>query len=539
MKKLLCIVFALIFVTVSIIPAFASQGFDPGHTPLVVVSGMGSLPLIADKGLPTEKQVWPLVIDKNALALAAVLGLGASAVTGNINKLADALIPVLNKTFEPAACNADGDSKYNVTVPLFPKSMAFYPDFVSQSSSSERGLLHTACDALGADYVYFFKYDWRLDPLVNADALNVLIQTALRETGQKKVDLAIASSGGNQALAYFAKYGGTAVESCVFICSVFDGSLLAGDIFNKRIGLDKNALKVYAKANTDTSDIAGSLEMTALDIFDCVGGLGKTVNLVNKEIDKLIPRIYNEVLAKNFCTYPGLWAEIRENDFEAAKSALLDPVVNAKLIARIDDFHYNVRVKRQAIINNIMKQGVQVAFCSNYNSYPAPFYPSANQQSDDTVESACTSAGAYFAPLGSTLPAGYVQKNYLDGKNYISPDNIIDASASMFPDKVWFFKDLGHVGCPYKSEHSAFVLWLLWQEKQPTVWTDSAHPQFMGTHDDGQTLYPLAGAKTAVTSAGYTGQSNKNLPLSQIGLKDLSLRNILLNLNIKKGLCTK
>lgn len=137
-----------------------------------------------------------------------------------------------------------------------------------------------------------------------------------------------------------------------------------------------------------------------------------------------------------------------------------------------------------------MKQGAKVSFCSNYNSYAAPFYPSANQQTDDTVEAFCTSAEAYFAPLGSTLPKGYVQRNYLGGKNYISPDNIIDASASMFPDKVWFFKDLGHVGCSYGSEHCAFVLWLLWQEN-PTVWTDAAHPQFMGTKDSGKTLYPL------------------------------------------------
>ena len=63
----------------------------------------------------------------------------------------------------------------------------------------------------------------------------------------------------------------------------------------------------------------------------------------------------------------------------------------------------------------------------------------------------------------------------------------------MFPDQVWFFKDVHHVACPYGSDYNAFVLWLLAQKAQPTVWTDARYPQFFGTNDNGQTLYPLAG----------------------------------------------
>ncbi|MEI6579679.1 MAG: hypothetical protein WCN92_09485, partial [Eubacteriales bacterium] len=54
--------------------------------------------------------------------------------------------------------------------------------------------------------------------------------------------------------------------------------------------------------------------------------------------------------------------------------------------------------------------------------------------------------------------------------------------------------EVNHVACPYGSDYNAFVLWLLEQKSQPTVWTDARYPQFSGTNDDGRTLYPLTKA---------------------------------------------
>lgn len=493
MKKALCalLVFSLIFS--GAVPAFAGGACPCGKTPLVVVSGMGSLPLIKDRGLSSEIQAWPPVVDKNALIAAAVAGTAAAAVSGNPGKLLDFVLPAVKKIVEPAACDADGNSKYDVGFRTFPSSMADYPDFVAEAGSSERGMMRGACDVLGSSHVYFFKYDWRLDPIDNAEDLHALIQTAVWETGHQQVDLGVASSGGNVTLAYFQKYGGASVENCVFASSVFGGSLMAGDLFSKRIAIDKDYLVTYLRSQTDASRESGSFETLALDLADGLGLLNIPVGFANRLIGRLIPRVFDEVLKDTFCAYPGLWALIRDEDYETAKAGLLDRTVNANLIRRIDAFHYNIRENRKPILDAVMEQGVRVAFCSHYNSYTAPFFPSSSQHSDDTVESVCTSAEAYFAPLGSTLPKGYEQKKRLDGKNYLSPDNIVDASASMFPDKVWFFKNVGHVGCAYGSEHNAFVLWLLWYDGQPTVWSDAAHPQFMATDDDGKTLYPLTG----------------------------------------------
>jgi len=490
MRKSLSVILAAVIFSLTVVPAFAAQG-SSGKTPLVIVCGMNVYPLIKDKGTPDETQVWPPVINMNEVVAKGLYGAASAALFRDWNKLGDVVVPIANKLLEPAACNADGDSTYNISTTTFPKSMAYYPD-VANGGYSEQGLVHSACDTLGANHVYLFNYDWRTDPLVNAAALNSLIKTALAETGHNKVDLAVCSLGANQALAYFAKYGGNDIESCVFLSAAFGGSLVASEIFTKQIVIDKNVLKRYVSQKVTSSENVNFLVDVMLDILDGTGALDRVLNLANAGTKALVDRAFKEVLQDNLCTMPGLWALVREGNYETAKNNLLDKTKNAKLIARIDDFHYNVRVKRQEIISNIMKQGVIVAFCSHYDLSSMPVFPSAAGQSDGLVETPCTSGGAACAPLGGTFPKGYVQKNTLGGKNYISPDNIIDASTCMFPDQVWFFKDVQHVACPYGSDYNAFVMWLLAQKTQPTVWTDARYPQFFGTNDNGKTLYPLA-----------------------------------------------
>ena len=73
------------------------------------------------------------------------------------------------------------------------------------------------------------------------------------------------------------------------------------------------------------------------------------------------------------------------------------------------------------------------------------------------------------------------------------------------PDKVWFFKNLRHVGCPYDSEYNEFVFWLMEQEEQPTVFSNPLYPQFFATDDGGKTIYPLeAGAATLKETSSPT-----------------------------------
>lgn len=495
MKRIFSVFLSVVLAFLVVVPAFAVQDCNCGHTPLVVVGGMNGFPMIRDEGTPDELSAWPPVIDFGELAVEAVLGLTASALSRDWNKLGDRLVPLANKILEPSACDADGNSKYVLTTTTFPLSMAHYPDYINSRGKNVIGLLRSACDKLGADHVYYFNYDWRLDPIEHAKELNAMIQRAKAQTGHSKVDLTACSLGGALTLAYFAQFGYDDIDSCLFLSSVFSGSLAASEIMTGKISIDKTALKHYLRLNVNDETYHLDYALDAVvEVLDQTGSLETIVSFLNGMLEALKDRVLEEVVVDTLGTMPGMWALVREGAYEQAKSALLDTTKHATLIARIDDFHYNVRQKRQEIVEDAMRSGVKVFFTSHYEDALIPAFPSAIKQGDGLIETVCTSAGATVALLGETLPEGYIQTNECCGKNHLSPDRVIDASTCMYPEQVWFFRGVAHIGTLYNSEYNDFIFWLLEQEEQPTVWTDAAHPQFMAAGDAGMTLHPTTAA---------------------------------------------
>lgn len=490
MKRLTAVVIALLLFVSVMLPAQATTSCDCGKTPLVVVGGMNGNPLIIDKGTPNERQIWAPPIDAGQVALTAARGIGAGLINRDWNALGDAIVPLANELLEPAACDADGNSKYNIYTETYPESMVHYPAQAS-GGYSEGGLIHTACDKLGTDHTYFFNYDWRLDPLENVKDLRALVNKAKAETGHAKVDFAVCSMGANQALAYLAVYGHDDIENCVFLSSVFGGSLVASELFNKQVVLDNVAVQNYLRQSVNSPQAAATAVDLLLQVLDATGALDALLNFTQDGLNELLDRAFREVLVDNFCTMPGVWALIREDVFESARDDLLDPVKHAVLLERINDFHFTVRRQRETLIRDAMNDGVIVTFTSHYNRSSIPVFPSAPYQGDGLVEVPGTSAGATSAVIGRQFPEGYTQAVDFGGINYISPDNAIDASTSMFPDLVWFFRDVPHVACPYGSEYNEFVFKLLEAKTQPTVTTLEGYAQFMATDDGGYTLYAL------------------------------------------------
>ncbi len=490
MKKLLSIILAAVIFSLTVIPAFAAKRCTCGHTPLVVVGGMNGFPLIKDAGTPKELQVWPPVINYGEIAATAFSGFSAAAFSHDWNKLGDRLVPAANKLLEPSSCSADGNSKYPLTTTTFPLSMANYPEFMKSALISEEGLLHSACDRIGTDHVYYFNYDWRIDPLEHAKVLNTMIKRIKAETGHDKVDITSCSLGGSLTLAYFKLFGYKDVDSCLFLSSAFSGSLAASEILTGKISIDKTALKHYLRLNVNSKYHLDYILDAFVEVLDQTGSLEQAVNFLNGMLGALKDRALKEVMVDTLGTMPGMWSLVREGAYEQAKSALLHDTKYAKLIERIDDFHYNVREKRREIIENAMHSGVKIMFTSNYEDALIPGFPSAIKQGDGLIETVCTGIGATVAQLGEKLPNGYTQANTCCGKNHISPDRIIDASTCMFPEQVWFFRGVAHIGTLYGSEFCDFVFWLLEQTEQPTVRTDAAHPQFMAAGDNGMTLHP-------------------------------------------------
>jgi len=489
MKKLLSVLMAAVMLCLAVVPSFAAEGCDCGHSPLIIVGGMNGRPLILDEGTANEKQIWPPVIDYAQVALAAGKGLAAYGLTKDWNRLGDAIMPLAVELMAPSACDADGNSMYNITTATYPESVAHYPE-LHIGEKSEEGLVASAYEKYGGSHVYFFNYDWRLDPMDHAKDLNAMIQKAKAETGHSKVDIAACSMGGAITMAYLATYGYSDIDTCLFITSAFSGSLIGTELLKKNVHIDKDALKHYLNLNVNSETGLDALLDIVVEILDLTGALDTLLNGANSMIEALLDRVYTEILAETMCRMPGVWLLIRDDAYEQAKAAFLDEDENAVLIERIDDYHYNVMQKRKQIIDDAMAAGVKVVFTSHYGDAVLPFAPSAIHDADGLLETECTSAGAVVANLGTTLPEGYTQQNECCGKNHLSPDRIIDASASMFPDQVWFFYQVPHVGCLYGSQYNEFLFWLLDSEEQPTVWTNPAYPQFMTTTDKGMTISP-------------------------------------------------
>lgn len=490
LKKITSLFLALILLFVSQSPAFALQSCNCGNHPLIVISGMANFPLYLDDGNGNETLVFPPVLDADLLKPLVRSSL-VSLAKQDWQALSDLVISSAYDVFEPIAFKPDGTPASDVTTPKFPLSMDHYPEMTFKDLDyGGRTLLDSASDRYGADHVFFFNYDWRYSPLDNADDLNVFINTVKQTTGHSKVNLAACSLGGAQTMAYFYKYGGNDVNSCVFICAAFTGNLLDSDLLAREFMLNTESLITMAKFMITQGKNA--FLAPALDLLFELGKLDKIFSFLGVTLDFLLNRLYDEVLTDIAVTMPGLWSFVQAEQYEYAKSIMLDQERNAALIEKIDDFQYNVHQRAKEILDDTIADGTKMAFTAHYNIYSIPIYASANEQNDGLVETTCSSGGAVCAPVGATLPEGYVQANYCDGRNHLSADHIIDASTSMFPDYTWFFKSIRHVGASYNSEYNEFIFWLLEQETQPDVWQNPDYPQFMSSDDNGKTLTSLA-----------------------------------------------
>ena len=490
MKRVLSLIIAVALVLACAAPAFAGHECDCGNAPILVISGMGGSPMILDEGTENEKSAFPPEIDMASLVSAIVKGIALGSLYKDWNKFADAVIPAVYDIFDPIACNPDGTSKYNISVEKFNTSMEFYPCITGEEENSpysdgnEYALLRRASEAIGADHVYFFNYDWRLDPFDHAAEINELIQQIKRETGHDKVTLAPCSMGGAPTMAYLSAYGTDDVAGCVFLSTVFYGTRIASDLFSNKINFDPDCVTRYIAGISTGNEFLDALLEALIPAVNEAGLMGALTDFLNNGVDEIKDKVYDEVFREIFATMPGLWATVDEDYYDGAKAFMLSKNVDSELIRKIDRYHNEVALHRDDILLKAHESGVKIVVLSNYNSACIPVYESADMHSDATLETQYTSAGAVCAKMDETLPEGYSQENTECGHNHISPDNIIDASTCLFPEYTWFGKDWPHVCGKYDNGYCDFVMWLLTYRGQPTIHTNPDYPQFFGRSGD-------------------------------------------------------
>lgn len=477
-RQAICLLLTMLLLMGGIPAALAVGSCDTA--PLIVVSGMNAWPLVKDAGTEQETQVFAPETQAILELVGKIAGpVARFAVTKDYKTLGDEVLPAVYALLEPLACQPDGSSRYAVTTTVYPESMASYPEFVNEEGylTNEPAIVRAAAAKIGADHVYYFNYDWRLDPMDHAKELREYVERAKRETGHDKVNLIGSSMGGTIIAAYLAQYGSADIDNYTMLSSAFTGTTIVGDLFSGKVEFHKEPLIRILK------EVAGQQAVNVLlDALDKAGVMNVLLPVLDELVANLKDRVYDEVFQDTFVTMPGIWDLVALEDYEAAKAYLLDPKEDAQLIARIDGYHYRVQAKLPELFRAAMETGTKINVVSHYNLQGVPLTPSYREQNDNVIDTKFTSGYATCAFLDETLPADYQQKNTScrdASHNHLSGDRVIDASTCLLPEQTWFLKDLKHVGYIYDTQVMDFILWLCLSDTQRTVQEAGAYSQFM------------------------------------------------------------
>ncbi len=470
MKKTISILLCFVMIFSFALPSFAAETEEADYKgyPVVIVRGIDFNGLYNEDGTKAIKVSVRDIFD---------------FIRGYMNdrfvlKEEDALnknaLVLVQKIFSSIANDRDGNSINTLYYNKFDGSMAENVEKLSALGDvGEEGLVKTAVKKVGYENVYYFTYDWRRSARELAGDLNAFINTALKETGKNKVNIAAASMGGAVTTAYMYYHGNEKINNLTYISSAHNGAYSCGDPLNGNIYFDADV--IYERVCDSASE--GILTDMFLRICKAVGVFNLTAGLINRFVESNKEVFYSEALRDGFGTFMGFWALCPDDVFDSGVETLFGgheadyPVLMEKL-ADTREFLFST----EEIIDSAIDNGVKVTFTSGYGSALSPVYEKANQQGDKVLETYLTSNFATTSEIGKCLSDEQIASA---DPLYLSPDKTVDATTALYRDITWFIKDCAHVPTATDSEFSEFALWLLLSDEQLTVKSNERYPQFM------------------------------------------------------------
>jgi len=472
--KLISVLLALIMLSALFTPAFAYAADSGEALPLICLPGFAAIPIVANDGQANETNVFPPGLDS--------LGNITSKLTDILRGIGttEPLFTAINAVLEPLLCDEKGTPlDTGITVKSFDSSFAGY-GFDDGLWDYTRAYGVLSGRKIGADKVYLYSFDWRLDVLEAGNGLAEFIDKVLAETGAGKVNIVASSMGASVAYSYAAQNDAHAkakVNNLIMANSAIKGTSLIGDLFKGDFFITAAGLAGLAGSLTDSNDFLYMLAQTL--VHTLLWGV-KATNLENNAILKQLREdFYAQTAIPIFANFTGLWSMIPDEDADEAFAFMFpkgaDPEVKAKILE-----YYALRAQAEDVLSGLMDAGVKLAVISNYGSNMLPVVKTDSIHSDTVIDTKYTSLGATCSSLNGTLPKGYTQARACCGYDHVSPDNAIDASTCMFADITWFIKNLGH-NAPYAVGEKPvdLIMWLLESEEQQYVWSNEDFPQFL------------------------------------------------------------
>lgn len=473
MKKFLKRVLCIFMVTVTFLVScgftnLVQAGYE-NDLPIVYVKGRGRT-IYSAKG----KQLYPFTesVEDQIMEQSDVLVDAAqlSMLTGNWDTFCNKVVEIVDPIFKELRLNNDGeatDGSYIIeaSTPKVKKSGYYLYDYV-------------------------FEYDSRLDPVAVSTKLNKYINKVLERTGKKKVQLVGRCLGSSIVASYLSFYGMSKVDSVLFYVPSAMGTLLCGELFAGKLKFNANTIDYYVNNHTSDAEVSGGMK-TFLSIMTKLQIVGIGTSTVQSIYNKIYKNIMPRLILSSYGTMPAYWSMVGEPYYEEAKELIFgnDTAKYAKLIKKIDNYHYNVQQKLYSKLKNFKKNGLKIAVIAKYDTMLIPILESSNKQADGLVELETLSFGATSANFRTMFSESYINKAQQRGKDkYISSDRIVDASTCLFPDNTWFIKDQVHGKFPSSVNYLMYEFFH--KKAQLTVW-NSSYPQFMDYIAKGDKLVDL------------------------------------------------
>ncbi|MBE6773920.1 MAG: alpha/beta hydrolase [Ruminococcaceae bacterium] len=344
---------------------------------------------------------------------------------------------------------------------------------------------------------YWFKYDWRLDPLKTADDFNDYIRCIKDKTGCDKVGIISSCLGTNVVTAYIAKYGTDDINGVTFDGGVCYGSEILSETISGKFKVDGYAIERILKDSAEYGFFdVGSFITSTVNLLSASGMLDAVVGVTKEHLYyKIIEGVTSALALSTFFTWPNYWAAVTTEDFDDALNYVFGEEGSEKrteyagLIEKIVEYDEVVRQHIPEIMKGIVDAEVNLGIMAKYGSQMIPVCESANLVSDQIASVYRASYGATTSTIYDTLSDEYIAAQQEAGLGrYISPDKQIDASTCMFPDYTWFYKGATH------SNWTSYEIKILYDvataDKQLTV-NDFEWGQFIVYDNDTDTAYKM------------------------------------------------
>ena len=303
---------------------------------------------------------------------------------------------------------------------------------------------------------YWFRYDWRLDPIKTAGDFKSYVDDILASTGCDKVGIVASCLGTNVITAYLAVYpehAANSIRGVAYDGSVVGGAEILSEVICAKFKVDPTAVnRILIDCDaTGLFNVDEFINIT-IEMLDRTGVLDTLIGTTEKFLyDKLVEGVTSALALSTFYTWPNYWACVSPEEYESAKHYVFGAEGSEKrkeyagLIEQLDRYDRVVRQRIPEILTQTVNNGVHFGAISKYGFQNLPICETSEAVSDQFASVKRSSFGATTGTIYRDLSEEYIASRVEAGfGKYISPDKQIDASTCLFPDSTWFIKGSSH-----------------------------------------------------------------------------------------------